>query len=104
MTGKEKKQSGDRVHADQDGSAAVVQMAGSDAGQVSQEKVCLQEPPSCSDEVVVEEPQPTYVPAAVAMGVMMLLWGILTNWIMSAAGALVMAWAVTGWVREMHES
>lgn len=52
---------------------------------------------------IVEEPQPTYVPAALAMGIMMLLWGILTNWIMSAAGALVMVWAVTGWVREMHE-
>ncbi|MAI70676.1 MAG: hypothetical protein CMM01_07170 [Rhodopirellula sp.] len=52
---------------------------------------------------MVEEPQPTYVPAALAMGIMMLLWGILTNWIMSAAGALVMVWAVTGWVREMHE-
>lgn len=51
-----------------------------------------------------DEPQPTYVPAALAMGIMMLLWGILTNWIMSAAGAVVMAWAVAAWVREMHET
>ena len=53
--------------------------------------------------VVPEEVQPTYVPAALAMGIMMLLWGILTNWIMSAAGALLMIWAVAEWVKEMHE-
>ena len=51
-----------------------------------------------------DEPQPTYVPAALAMGIMMLLWGILTNWIMSAAGAVVMVWAVAAWVQEMHET
>ena len=56
-----------------------------------------------SATVVPEEVQPTYVPAALAMGIMMLLWGILTNWIMSAAGALLMIWAVAEWVKEMHE-
>ena len=56
-----------------------------------------------SETVVPEEVQPTYVPAALAMGIMMLLWGILTNWIMSAAGALLMIWAVAEWVKEMHE-
>ena len=56
-----------------------------------------------SERKCTDEPQPTYVPAALAMGIMMLLWGILTNWIMSAAGALVMVWAVTAWIREMHE-
>ena len=56
-----------------------------------------------SERKFTDEPQPTYVPAALAMGIMMLLWGILTNWIMSAAGALVMVWAVTAWIREMHE-
>jgi hypothetical protein len=57
-----------------------------------------------AEDVESEEPQPTYVPAAVAMGIMMLLWGILTNWIMSAAGGLVMVWAIAEWVREMHET
>ena len=56
-----------------------------------------------SETVVPEEVQPTYVPVALAMGIMMLLWGILTNWIMSAAGALLMIWAVAEWVKEMHE-
>ena len=51
-----------------------------------------------------EEPQPTYVPAALAMGIMMLLWGILTNWIMSAVGAVLMIWAITVWIGEMHET
>jgi len=51
-----------------------------------------------------EEPQPTYVPAALAMGIMMLLWGILTNWIMSVAGAALMVWAIAAWIGEMHET
>ena len=59
--------------------------------------------PPHPDQTASGEPQPTYVPAAMAMGIMMLLWGILTNWIMSAAGALVVVWAVAGWVKEMHQ-
>jgi hypothetical protein len=38
------------------------------------------------------------------MGIMMLLWGILTNWIMSAVGAALMIWAITVWIGEMHET
>ena len=49
-------------------------------------------------------PNPTYIPAAMAMGIMMLLWGILTNWLMSLAGALLMIWALQAWVRELHET
>ena len=48
--------------------------------------------------------RPTYAPAAMAMGIMMLLWGILTNWIMSAAGAALMAWALWTWIEEIHEA
>jgi len=57
-----------------------------------------------TDGANAEEPQPTYVPAALAMGIMMLLWGILTNWIMSAAGAALMMWAIAAWIGEMHET
>lgn len=51
-----------------------------------------------------EIPEPTYVPAALAMGIMMLLWGILTNWLMSLAGAVLMAWAIKTWIREVHRT
>ncbi|MGI9474128.1 MAG: hypothetical protein ACR2NZ_21485 [Rubripirellula sp.] len=55
-----------------------------------------------SDVSADEIPQPTYVPAALAMGIMMLLWGILTNWLMSLAGAVLMAWAIKAWISEVH--
>ena len=51
-----------------------------------------------------EIPKPTYVPAALAMGIMMLLWGILTSWLMSLAGALLMIWAIQAWIRELHQT
>ena len=60
------------------------------------------EPASLSIEE--EAPPPTYVPAALAMGIMMLLWGILTNWLMSLAGSLLMVWAIKTWIREIHRS
>ena len=77
--------------------------AGNSATVVPSETVYPSETVVPSEMVVPEEVQPTYVPAALAMGIMMLLWGILTNWIMSAAGALQMIWAVAEWVKEMHE-
>ena len=101
MTGQEE-QADDRGDAQQDGESPSVPMTDSTVDRAP-ETAKAQVSPSSSDETVAEEPQPTYVPAALAMGIMMLLWGILTNWIMSAAGVLVMIWAVTGWVREMHE-
>ncbi|MCP4940428.1 MAG: hypothetical protein GY924_00405 [Planctomycetaceae bacterium] len=105
MTGQEEQADDrvdDRVDAEQDGGSPSVPMTDSTVDRAP-ETAKAQVTSSSSDETVAEEPQPTYVPAALAMGIMMLLWGILTNWIMSAAGVLVMIWAVTGWVREMHE-
>ncbi|MEM8678348.1 MAG: hypothetical protein AAGF97_03235 [Planctomycetota bacterium] len=49
-------------------------------------------------------PRPTYAPAAMAMGVMMLLWGIVTMWIMSAAGAGLMVWSLWTWIREISNA
>lgn len=47
-------------------------------------------------------PQPTYAPAAMALGIMMLLWGVTTMWIMSAAGLGVMAWALWMWISDIR--
>ena len=49
-------------------------------------------------------PRPTYAPAAMALGVMMLLWGIVTMWIMSAAGACLMAWSLWTWINEIRKA
>ncbi|PQO40581.1 hypothetical protein DTL21_01235 [Bremerella cremea] len=52
----------------------------------------------------VEEapPRPTYAPAAMALGVMMLLWGVTTMWIMSVAGLGVMIWSLWTWMNEIR--
>ena len=48
-----------------------------------------------------EEVRPTYAPAAVAMGVMMIAWGMLTHWTVSAFGAGLFAWALWNWMNEV---
>jgi hypothetical protein len=48
--------------------------------------------------------RPTYAPAAIAMGVMMLAWGILIHWTLSAFGAGLFVWALWKWMNEVcHE-
>ncbi len=48
-------------------------------------------------------PRPTFAPAAMALGIMMLLWGITTMWIMSLGGFGVMAWALWMWINEIRQ-
>lgn len=49
-------------------------------------------------------PKTTYWPFGFAMGVAFLFWGILTSWIISAAGLLIMIVALAGWITELrHE-
>ncbi len=55
-------------------------------------------------EPVEPEVRPTYAPAAMALGVMMLLWGVVTMWIMSAAGAALIAWSLWSWIGDMQRS
>ncbi len=49
-------------------------------------------------------PRPTYAPAAMAMGIMMLLWGIVTMWIMSVGGAALMIWSLWTWINEIRKA
>ena len=46
-------------------------------------------------------PRPTYAPAALSMGVVMLAWGILTHWTISLIGAGLFAWALGSWMDEI---
>jgi hypothetical protein len=49
-------------------------------------------------------PRPTFWPATLAFGVTFLLWGIVTMWIVSALGLVIIAVAIGGWIREIiHE-
>lgn len=49
-------------------------------------------------------PPPTYAPVVVALGVAMMLWGILTTWGISAVGAAVFATGLAAWIGALrHE-
>jgi hypothetical protein len=47
-------------------------------------------------------PRPTYWPAALAFGITLLCWGILTSWIISIAGGIILAIALAGWIGELR--
>jgi hypothetical protein len=50
------------------------------------------------------EPQPTYWPAVLAIGVVSLLWGIVTTFIISGVGFVLTTLAIYGWIGELfHE-
>ncbi len=46
-------------------------------------------------------PQPTYWPAALALANMLLLWGLLTSWIISVVGLALFILSLCGWIREI---
>jgi hypothetical protein len=46
-------------------------------------------------------PEPTYWPAVLAIGVVSILWGIVTTFIISGIGFVLTALAIYGWVREL---
>lgn len=51
-----------------------------------------------------ELPRPTAWPAALALGVTGILWGILTSGIITIVGAVVAGFAVVGWVGELRDA
>jgi hypothetical protein len=49
-------------------------------------------------------PEPTFWPAALALGAVLLLWGLVTSFIMTATGLTLLVVSLAGWLREMrHE-
>ncbi len=49
-------------------------------------------------------PKPTYWPFFMAMGLMFIGWGLLTIWLISAAGLLVFVISLIGWINILrHE-
>jgi hypothetical protein len=47
-------------------------------------------------------PQPTYWPAVLAFGIVLLVWGIVTTWMISGIGAILIALALAGWIGELR--
>jgi hypothetical protein len=51
-----------------------------------------------------ELPQPTYWPAAMALGIVFVLAGIVLTYWISGVGAVLFGMALAGWIRELrHE-
>jgi hypothetical protein len=49
-------------------------------------------------------PSPTYWPAGLAAAITFLFWGLIASWVVLAAGAVLFAVSLAGWIREMlHE-
>jgi hypothetical protein len=49
-------------------------------------------------------PEPTVWPAALALGITFLVWGLVTSLIITGAGGLLFAVALAGWIRDIrHE-
>jgi hypothetical protein len=46
-------------------------------------------------------PRPTYAPALMAVGLMFLLWGAVTVWIVSVAGLALIGIASARWIRDL---
>jgi hypothetical protein len=46
-------------------------------------------------------PAPTFWPAALALAITFLAWGIATTWLISAVGLLLLVVALAGWIGDM---
>jgi hypothetical protein len=50
-------------------------------------------------------PSPTYYPFFLAIGITFLCWGLLTHWIISIAGVIIIFITLKGWIKAMrHET
>lgn len=47
-------------------------------------------------------PEPSYAPPLLAIGLMCLLWGAVTTWIVSAIGAVVAGLACVQWIAALR--
>lgn len=50
-----------------------------------------------------ELPNPTYWPFFFALSITAIAWGLITSWIVSAMGALVLVVSTVGWAKEVSK-
>ena len=58
-------------------------------------------PDGWSTPIPEKNPPPTYAPAFVALGITFGLFGIVSSYVFSAAGVIVIAVAISKWVGEL---
>jgi hypothetical protein len=47
-------------------------------------------------------PAPTYWPVVLALGTTMILWGLVSSWMLSGVGLLLFALALSGWIGDIR--
>ena len=60
-----------------------------------------QEDPEWAEPLPGKIPPPTYAPAALALGIVLILWGLIAGWMISAVGGLLATFALSYWIREL---
>jgi hypothetical protein len=50
-----------------------------------------------------EVPRPTYCPAVMALGIVFLLWGVVTTFWISGIGMVLFGLALAMWIRELRD-
>ena len=49
-------------------------------------------------------PEPTYWPAVMALGIVFIAWGIVTSWLITGVGLILLGVALAGWIGDIqHE-
>ena len=49
-----------------------------------------------------EVPEPTYWPAVTALAIVVLLFGFLTSWVISAVGLIMFIFSMSHWIGELN--
>ena len=46
-------------------------------------------------------PEPTYWPAMLAFGIVLIFWGLVSTWLISLAGVIITGFSLAGWIGAM---
>ena len=66
--------------------------------EIKQEKPITQEYVKAKPEIL---PRPTYMPFIFAFSLSLIGWGLLSNWIIFAAGIIGICISLYGWIKEL---
>ena len=61
----------------------------------------IHRPEDLPPENLPENVKDTYWPMFFALSIMMISWGLITSWIVSAVGGLLLLVATVGWMKEV---
>jgi hypothetical protein len=57
--------------------------------------------PGWSEPQPLKTPAPTYAPAFLALGITFALFGVVSSYVFSAAGLVLIVWSISKWIGEL---